>query len=696
MRIAARLRILLPILLSLAPALPAGAQTASLVRDLGTEGFSSFNDSNPSQLLVFRGKVFFVAQEPSSGSEIWVSDGTGPGTDLLVDACRENCPTPKIVGKSSNFVFWVANGRLWRSDGTRSGTQPLHPDTLQVFPEGNGGSFAFLDDILYFEGCTPGSCALWRTDGTTAGTRVVTELASERDTQSIAALKAVAGRLLLVSYSFGSSSFLWTSNGTSAGTSVVRQLPSPPDKIVAAGNHLFMVMPPVSGTAEEELWASDGTATGTLMLARFRLFDSGEIAWLKPIGNRVYFVANTVALGEEIWRSDGTPQGTERVTSFGFHAPFRGFLQPDQLEEIGNQVIFFATDGLSGLKLWAAEGIQQPPLPLTEACPGCDSGSRLARLDRRVLFGGFDAAHGSELWTTDGTAAGTARLTDVCTGSCGSLTSQPVAGAGAVFTTLQDQRGRRSLWRSDGTPQGTRRIAESQDGTGDEFVLAGREEDLAARDRHGMELWTSDGTPAGSGPVADIAHDGEGSNPTELTPLFNGIAFLADAEEGQIWTSGGTAATTRAVDIPSRRRFVQGLTGAGGKIFFYDNYDFPTQIWTSDGTPGNLLQITSFDDDADFTSAGSLIEHQGRALFSVRNGESLEMWASDGSLAGTARAFTLPPMVQSIRKLESLGDQLLLLTEGDEGCHPWLSDGTDSGNPQAERPELQLFLVQII
>ncbi|HKI02915.1 MAG TPA: ELWxxDGT repeat protein [Thermoanaerobaculia bacterium] len=690
MRIAVRLRVLLPLLLSLAPALPAGAQTASLVRDLQPGNNFSSPDSDPHQLLAFRNKVFFVAQEPSSGLEVWVSDGTGAGTDLLADACTaESCQDPEILGKSANFVFWVADRQLWRSDGTRAGTQPLRPDTLRVDPSEVGGSFAFLNDVLYFEGCDfGGRCALWRTDGTVAGTQRVTELAPEGQAQSIIALRSAAGRLFLVSGDFGSNSFLWTSNGTAAGTAVVRQFPFLPSKIVTAGSRLFMVLPAPEG--KEELWASDGTIAGTLPLASFRTFDSFDgIPWLKPIGNRVYFVANEVALGEEIWRSDGTPQGTQRVTSFGFHDPFRSRLEPNKLEEIGNRVIFLATDGLSGTRLWSAEAAEKPPLPLADVCPGCDFGLKLARLDHRVIFGGFDPAHGSELWATDGTTPGTARLTDVCAGSCDSLDSQPVAGASAVHANLRDQRGRRALWRSDGTPQGTRRLTEPENGTGNEFVLAGGKIFFAARDRYGLELWASDGTPAGSGPVADIGHDDQGSNPTDLTPLFNGVTFLANGPGGTIWTSGGTAATTTAVDSQNRF-FIDDLVVAGGKIFFQSG-NFPPQIWASDGIPGNLLQLTSFDNEQDFFPAGFLVEHQGHALFPVAIGESLEIWTSDGTLAGTGRAFPLPPTMRSIRDLRSLGDQLFLLAEDDQGCHPWLSDGTASGTRRLLDEDLGCF-----
>ena len=127
---------LLSFLVLAAVAEPAAAQTASLVEDIHPGKIDT--GAYPDEMWSFRDKVLFTAQEPSSGSELWITDGTGAGTRLLADfAPGEDSSRPEILVETGSLVFGVA-GRysdccgtspyfLWRSDGTREGTFLLDP-----------------------------------------------------------------------------------------------------------------------------------------------------------------------------------------------------------------------------------------------------------------------------------------------------------------------------------------------------------------------------------------------------------------------------------------------------------------------------------------------------------------------------------------------------------------------------------------
>src|SRR5205807_281500 len=121
--------IVLPCLLLCAAGLQ--GQTASLVADLSPKPPASPPSSLPDQLLAFRDKVLFSAAEPSSGRELWVSDGEGRGTRLLADFCVGRCDSsPQVLGATATAVVGhtlIGSGfdplaQLWRSDGTRDGT----------------------------------------------------------------------------------------------------------------------------------------------------------------------------------------------------------------------------------------------------------------------------------------------------------------------------------------------------------------------------------------------------------------------------------------------------------------------------------------------------------------------------------------------------------------------------------------------
>ena len=82
----------------------------------------------PSDFTVAGSNLFFVASDASHGRELWVTNGTAQGTELVKDI------VPGPVGSYPNnltnangtlyFTAASANGQneLWRSDGTAQGT----------------------------------------------------------------------------------------------------------------------------------------------------------------------------------------------------------------------------------------------------------------------------------------------------------------------------------------------------------------------------------------------------------------------------------------------------------------------------------------------------------------------------------------------------------------------------------------------
>lgn len=58
----------------------------SLVRDINLGGENdNFNSSNIDNLIVLKNKVYFTANDGLRGQELWVSDGTTGGTQLVAD-----------------------------------------------------------------------------------------------------------------------------------------------------------------------------------------------------------------------------------------------------------------------------------------------------------------------------------------------------------------------------------------------------------------------------------------------------------------------------------------------------------------------------------------------------------------------------------------------------------------------------------
>ena len=77
-----------------------------------------------------------------------------------------------------------------------------------------------------------------------------------------------------------------------------------PLSLTAIGNTLYFRAD--DGTNGEELWKSDGTASGTVMVKDINsgTGDSSP-AWLTAVGNTLYFAADDESSGEELYTNLG-------------------------------------------------------------------------------------------------------------------------------------------------------------------------------------------------------------------------------------------------------------------------------------------------------------------------------------------------------------------------------------------------------
>lgn len=139
------------------------------------------------------GRTAFVG-----AGDIWRTDGTKTST-LVVKAGLY----PMILFAGANgTLFFDSDYRLWTSDGTGAGTQPLDAPG-PVYPEGES---TVLGSILYFaatdttQPCDSACNTVWRTDGTAAGT------------YSLGGSSAVIGNFTAVG-----DTLYWTSNAEGHG-----------------------------------------------------------------------------------------------------------------------------------------------------------------------------------------------------------------------------------------------------------------------------------------------------------------------------------------------------------------------------------------------------------------------------------------------------------------------------------------------
>ncbi|MFO0983034.1 MAG: ELWxxDGT repeat protein [Planctomycetota bacterium] len=104
-----------------------------------------------------------------------------------------------------------------------------------------------------------------------------------------------------------------------------------------------------------ELWASDGTEAGTVLVKDILPGLVGSMPQglvFTGVGQRVVFAAFDPISGMELWESDGTSAGTKLVRDLAAGASSSN---PKNIVVIGSSIFFSADDGSIGRELWAEQ-----------------------------------------------------------------------------------------------------------------------------------------------------------------------------------------------------------------------------------------------------------------------------------------------------------------------------------------------------
>ena len=267
------------------------------------------------QLIAFKNKVYFNANEAQTGNEIWCSDGTEKGTYLIKDIQR---------GIESSAPQW----------------------------------FTLVGSTLYFaaDNYNEGN-ELWKTDGTDKGTLMVHDVYNGAHSSDPIAFKSYNNKLFFAADNGLHGLELWQSDGTAAGTTMVSdinkgELGSNPEDLKVCGSLLFFTAN--NGKQGVELWKTDGKAEGTLMVAD--IYEGNEDSnpgELTVLNGELFFTANSNKYGVELWKSNGTEKATEMVKDIQ-----KGSTGSNcrNLCVFNGNLYFVAISGLNDPELWKCNG----------------------------------------------------------------------------------------------------------------------------------------------------------------------------------------------------------------------------------------------------------------------------------------------------------------------------------------------------
>lgn len=509
--------------------------------------------SNPNEKLLYRGRVYFEADDGKHGTELWVSDCTAEGTHLFKDINPgADLSDPHYFREAGGLLYFVADDgehgqEIWATDGTEEGTEMVMD--LNPGVQGSGPwSLASFQGRLYFcAGSQEFGEEVFSTDGTQEGTRILKDV--------------VPG----------------TGN-------------SGPHNLTPMGDRVYFTCN--DGVRGEELWISDGTGEGTMLAADIwppRTNPSSSPRDLTALGDRLIFAANDVAHGNELWLSDGSEEGTRLL--FDIWPGEKGSC-PKGIVTFSGKAAFSSDDGERGREVWITEGTAESTRLAADIRRGSEGSNPDAffALDGSVLFVADDEASGREVWRTDGTPEGTRLLVDAAAGP----ESSDVRGFFRIWDRVffyAESGGAVTLWRTDGTVAGTSALIrfdgmaqlwrcgrpvesaikpvdgilpdEVERSVVTTFVRPfGQEVGMwqhaalgdvvlfgAYSEETGAELWRTDGTVAGTRLVSDLYPGSASSSPEYLMARENRVFFVADhPREGRVlWCTDGTEEGTRTV-----------------------------------------------------------------------------------------------------------------------------------------------------
>jgi ELWxxDGT repeat protein len=326
------------------------------------------DSSSPRSLTNVSGTLYFIANDGTTGRELWKSDGTEAGTVLVKEILPGTSQSsyPSGLMNVGGTLYFVANDGsspgLWKSDGTTAGTQ-------LVKHIGIASSLTNASGTLYFAaGDGASGFELWKSDGTDAGTVLVKDINPGLPSSAISNVTNVGGTLYFQANDGTTGVELWKSDGTDGGTVLVKDIRPGSSNAFTPNSSSFtnvdgtLYFVANDGTSGNELWKSDGTVAGTVRVKDIRNGSSGSfpsysVLKLSNVGGTLYFVANNGPNGYELWKSDGTAAGTVLVKDFTGDATSSN---PSNITEANGRVYVVATSPQCGREIWVADLTPKP------------------------------------------------------------------------------------------------------------------------------------------------------------------------------------------------------------------------------------------------------------------------------------------------------------------------------------------------
>ena len=597
------------------------AGTKSLLTLIG--GFPTLRD-----LVVDRGVAYVSGLDDAQGIAIWKSDGTVDGTHLVTrqqpsDQVGLQYHRKMFVGDRLFFTLSGPGGEsnsLWSTMGDPSSTVKL--TTLNF---GSRSQVVFQGKLYFVK-----NFQLWKSDGTSEGTII----AAAPQGATVLGILTRINSLLLVCQNSDSGQELWQSDGTTVGTALLKDIrpgvkSSMPnnqfdDSTAQGGEVDYVVFAADDGIHGNEMWRTDGTASGTRLLVDIAqgTADANPDSLVNHNGELVLLASPYLpATGQWLWQTNSGNHGADHIGYGITIQPFGGKLYYERV---------LADGSFSGTYLWnGTEGVPQNGTP-SEII----TNSPVFHLQNTDVVFGWTLAPQS-FRTQLRTLENGEKVSKLLKSFLYVGTSYFVQNNILYFGARDDVGDR--LWRSDGTIEGTFPLS---DRSFLPYFSTDRDQFSSLGDRvliGGISgCLITDGTVVGTHFVKDWIPGAE--SVALLSPLqTRGIAILlvtGGQFSGSLWKTDGTELGTAQFSVPFVS-VVHDWVATKDQVYFSGRLNGKNVLFSTDFSSDRVKSIHTFESANDYISKLRAIEN--KIIFTVDNtpDDTRTIWVSDGTSEGT-------------------------------------------------------------
>ncbi len=359
------------------------------------------------------GYLFFFAQDGIHGTELWKTDGTEQGTVMVKDAtpgnnnCYSTYIVPMIEMNGAIYYFYKddVHGRtLWKSDGSEEGTHIVKD--ISPGPSGIVEDLIKLNGTLYFQADDyVHGREIWKSDGTEEGTYMLKDIFPGISSSYPWGWGKINGKLLFKASVPGYGVELMETDGTEEGTKILKDI-NPNQVIGTTSNsnpHSFKNVNGIvyfsadDGVNGAELWKTDGTESGTIMVKDINPAGDSNPAPIININGTIFFFAADESFKRKLWKTDGTADGTKLVRDVFEKNLSYPFIHRGKL-------YFRGEDSVYGEELWVSDGTESGTVPVFDFYPGPTESEITVlpyKLNGKMVFIAEEPGHGREIWVLD-------------------------------------------------------------------------------------------------------------------------------------------------------------------------------------------------------------------------------------------------------------------------------------------------------